>query len=278
MTEQSPHGHAAQAAKTNSWFTSPFVLLAGVILIAAIIAAVVVGGGSDESADDQTATDDTAAVASAADETDDEIAGDESAAVESSANEGEAIDAPETETSSDGISNRGRFGGPSIPETAPVTVDGGALPAFNPSDDPAVGVVAPVVTAMDLASGEPTSLEPGARRMIVFVAHWCPHCRDELPQLTSWLESGALPDDVEVVAVSTSVRAEAENYPPSDWFNAEAWPGEVIVDDDASTALLAYGFEGFPAFIALDENGEVLARTGGNVGVDGFNELASAFS
>jgi len=39
----------------------------------------------------------------------------------------------------------------------------------------------------------------------VFLAHWCPHCNREIPELNAWRDSGEVPADLQVVAVTTAV-------------------------------------------------------------------------
>ena len=63
------------------------------------------------------------------------------------------------------------------------------------------------------------------------------------------------------------------------WATAEilseeaGWPAPVVVDDSDNTLLAAYGFSGFPAFIAIDANGIVVERAGGNIGGEGVAAL-----
>lgn len=229
-----------QNAAAGEWYRSPLVLLAGLILVAGLIAVLVTSLGGDDDTADGSVVEVGAPVA--------------------------AADAP-------------AFGGASIPEVDDVVVEGDALPAFDGAgDDPALGMTAPVTTATSLASGTPVTLDTGTARVIGFVAHWCPHCQAELPELTEWLGENRLPANTEFIAVSTAVSAERGNYPPSAWFNAEGWPAPVLVDDAEATLLNTYGFTGFPAFIAIDANGVVVDRIGGNVGVEGFERLVSSFA
>lgn len=231
----------AEHEPANEWYRSPLVLLAGLILFAGVIAAVVVGlssGGDNDSG----AASDQAAGESAPD----------------------AVETPIAPA----------FGGPDVPEVGEVTVVGDPLPGVESSDDdPAVGLTAPVVTASSLANGRQVEIGPGKARVIGLFAHWCPHCQAELPQLTTWLRQNQLPPNSEFIAISTAVDKERDNYPPSAWFNEEEWPAPVIVDDSAATLIGTYGFRGFPAFIAIDEQGTVVGRLTGNVGPDGVQSL-----
>ena len=54
--------------------------------------------------------------------------------------------------------------------------------------------------------GTPIDITPGgAPKMVVFLAHWCPHCNREIPRLIEWQQSGAVPDGLKVVGVATAV-------------------------------------------------------------------------
>jgi len=166
-----------------------------------------------------------------------------------------------------------------VPEFDTVTFDGDLLPNFVPGEeDPAVGTKAPVVTATSLGNGTPVSLTEGRARVIGFFAHWCPHCQAELPELTGWLADNELPPNTDFIAVSTLVRPREDNYPPSAWFEAENFTSPVLLDDQVGTMLNGFGFTGFPAFVAIDASGTVVARAGGNIGVDGFEELLANFA
>lgn len=251
-----------------AWAQSPLMLLAGLILVAGVIAVLVtaLGGGDDAASDDVTAEVATSADADAgAEDTegDTPVGSDDGA---EPADETVAV-AP------------GTFGGPDIAEVAPVVVEGSPLPQFTgEGDDPALGATVPTTRATSLATGEVIELAAGQPRIIGFFAHWCPHCQAELPELTAWLDDAGLPGDAEFIAVSTVVDETRGNYPPSAWFTAEGWTETVVVDDEAATLLQAYGFSGFPAFIAIDADGRVLDRLGGTAGVAGFERLASALN
>jgi thiol-disulfide isomerase/thioredoxin len=247
-----------------AWAQSPLMLLAGLILVAGVIAVLVTAlGGGDDVASDA----DTPAEVTTSDSADEANAGDAATADGTD----EAAAAPVVEP--------GTFGGPDIPEIAPVIVVGSPLAQFTGEGaDPALGQTVPVTQATSLATGEVVELAAGQPRIIGFFAHWCPHCQAELPELTAWLDDAGLPNGAEFVAVSTVVDDTRGNYPPSAWFTAEGWSETVLVDDEAATLLQAYGFSGFPAFIAIDADGTVLDRLGGNAGIAGFERLSAALN
>src|SRR4029450_5388117 len=89
-------------------------------------------------------------------------------------------------------------------DRAEATVDGTALPVLpEAGDDPAVGRAAPVLQGQDLDGGQVTQPTSGRPTIILFLAHWCPHCQREVPLVQEWSDAGQLPEDVDLVAVAT---------------------------------------------------------------------------
>jgi thiol-disulfide isomerase/thioredoxin len=158
----------------------------------------------------------------------------------------------------------------------PVDVDGDTLPQHDANaDDPAAGQPAPVVRGETFDGSPITVGEAGQAQLITFVASWCPACREELPILTDWLNEGNLPDEVDLIAVATSLDAGRPNWPPQDWFEEEGYPGPVMVDDADSTAARAYGLSGTPFWVAVDADGEVVWRSSGMVPMDQLSAIAN---
>jgi len=256
----------------GEWYRSPLVLVAGLILFLGALALVVLGvTGGDDTA---TAADDTASAVTAT------AADDTASAVTPGA-------ADDTATAADGDATAAKgaaltpveFGGVNIPEVDTVSLAGDVLPPVsNSGDDPAIGTLAPEITATSLATGSPITLGPGRARVIGFFAHWCPHCQAELPEITDWLANTALPPNTEFIAVSTAVDEGNGNYPPSAWFNEVGFNSPVIVDDERATLLNGMGFGGFPAFVAIDASGVVVDRAGGNIGTEGLAALFDNFA
>ncbi|HRE03069.1 MAG TPA: TlpA disulfide reductase family protein [Ilumatobacteraceae bacterium] len=150
-------------------------------------------------------------------------------------------------------------------QNRPVAVSGTSLPGIpqGGGPDPALGMTAPIVTGQSF-DGSPVTTAGNGPRMIVVVAHWCPHCRNEVPRLVQWQQSGQMPAGLDVVFVSTSVQSNAPNYPPSRWLEDVehvTWP--TLADDVAQTAAAALGTSGFPYFLVVDANGTVVLRDSG---------------
>jgi thiol-disulfide isomerase/thioredoxin len=161
-----------------------------------------------------------------------------------------------------------------IEETAePVEVSGESLPEFSTSEgDPALGLTFPTLSGVDL-DGEPMTIGgTGRPTLVVFLAHWCPHCQREVPVVQEWVDGGNLPDDVDLMTVSTSIDPSRPNYPPSAWLADEGWTAPTLVDPDNAAAAAA-GLSAFPFFVVVDADGQVVARVSGELTTDQLDQL-----
>ncbi len=154
-------------------------------------------------------------------------------------------------------------------ETAEVLVDGESLPpAGGTGEDPAVGAVGPGLEGFT-HTGEPVEIFfDGRPKMIFFLAHWCPHCQRELPQIADWLADGGPGDDVDVYVVATGQDDRAPNWPPSAWFAREGIDvatTPTLMDSPDADAATAYGLASYPYLVVLDAENEVVARTSGEL-------------
>ena len=67
-------------------------------------------------------------------------------------------------------------------------IDGEFLPFFPQAGaDPAVGVKAPKISGEDFGGEAVTFGDSGTPTAVVFLAHWCPHCQAEVPEVQRWL-------------------------------------------------------------------------------------------
>jgi cytochrome c biogenesis protein CcmG, thiol:disulfide interchange protein DsbE len=144
-------------------------------------------------------------------------------------------------------------------------ITGASLPEFKgATGDPAVGMPAPQVRGSDF-DGMPVAIENDGRpKVVLFLAHWCPHCQREVPLVQDWVDNGAVPDGVDLLSVATSIDPAAPNYPPDAWFQREGWTVPVIVDPTNSVAS-AYGLSAFPYWVFIGPDGAVRARTVGEL-------------
>jgi thiol-disulfide isomerase/thioredoxin len=162
--------------------------------------------------------------------------------------------------------------------TGTVTVSGDALPPFaDGANDPAVGMVLPTLEGHDQTGAPMTISADGRPTMIMFVAHWCPHCQREVPVVQQWVDDGGLPDGVDLVSVSTAIDPSRPNYPPDAWLADEGWTAPALVDADDSAAQ-AVGLSAYRFFVAVAGDGRVVFRTSGELTADQLDAIASALA
>lgn len=153
-----------------------------------------------------------------------------------------------------------------VEQNRPLTVSGTIVPTLEVAGagDPAIGTTFPTFDGQSF-DGTPISVggPTDGPTMIVYLAHWCPHCNAEIPELIELNDSGGMPDDLTVVGVSTAVQQSSPNYPPSTWLADKGWPWTTMADDVDSTAFLASGGSGFPYLVLLDADGNIVARDSG---------------
>lgn len=171
----------------------------------------------------------------------------------------------------------GTGSGASSHEYGKVVVTGAALAKFpDRGSDPAVGTTIPTVKGENFA-GKPVTIAPnGNPQMIVFLAHWCPHCNREAPRLASYLkQNGGLPAGVDLTIVPSGSQDTAPNWPPSQWVkDMKIGDLTTLVDDKAQTTAAAFGLTSYPYIVMIDKDGQVVERRAGEQ-QDGF--FAAAF-
>jgi thiol-disulfide isomerase/thioredoxin len=166
-------------------------------------------------------------------------------------------------------------------DSSTFAMNGGQLPPYQAEAavDPAVGTKAPIVVTTDLAGERIVTGSGGGpndtAKVIGFFAHWCPHCQAELPRVTAWLAENALPDRVEVIVVSTLEDESRGNYPPRQWFDSVGWTHQVLVDTSSNEVAEAFGMQGVPYWVVLDDFNTVLARASGELDTRTFESLVA---
>ena len=155
-----------------------------------------------------------------------------------------------------------------------VTVEGNNLPFLaEPSADPALGFTAPTVTGTDFDGATHTVGPDGRPKILIFLAHWCPHCQAEVPEVQAWLDSGGLPAEVDIYAFTVMTDHLRPNWPPQEWLDDEGWTPPVIMDDEQGSVVEAYGMRGTPFYVVLDGENRNIGRFSGQVGVPGLEAM-----
>ena len=154
------------------------------------------------------------------------------------------------------------------------TISGDVLPEYAGENDIniSVGLQAPSFSGPDQNS-EIISLEKnGKSKILLFLAHWCPHCQAEVPVVQEYIDTFGLPADVEVIGILTSIDRSRDNYPPHDWLVKEGWSEIQIYDLDREIGT-AYGLNAFPYWVTLDKELKVVNRVTGKLTPDQITVL-----
>lgn len=172
--------------------------------------------------------------------------------------------------------------GPTVPgqpakaEFQDVQTTGNPLaPPNRDGTDLEIGSPAPSLLGFDF-DGSKVEVVPGdgsGPLMLVFLAHWCPHCNAEIPVLIEWKESGLVPEGMRVVGVATSSNKRQPNWPPSKWLDNKGWPWETMADTETNVAANLYGVTGFPFIVVVDAEGKVKGRTSGEMGLEALSSF-----
>ena len=128
--------------------------------------------------------------------------------------------------------------------------------------DPAVGQTVGIARGFT-PDEELITFANGTPRALVFVAHWCGHCQEEIDAVNEWLAAGnSFPADVPIQVIATWTDSSRPNYPPGDWLADNDWTYPTIVDDREFTLARTFGLGGTPMWIFIDADGTVVERTG----------------
>ena len=142
--------------------------------------------------------------------------------------------------------------------------------------DTAVGDTIPTIAGVSF-DDSPVSIEPDGRpKVVMLLAHWCPHCQAEVPRIQEWLDDNGVPDDVALYAIATGTDSSRPNHPPGDWLRDEGWSVPTLLDDQSGTAGQALGLSSYPFFVVVDGSGQVVLRTSGELTVEQWEALLEA--
>lgn len=156
--------------------------------------------------------------------------------------------------------------GADTPTVRDPEVSGEALPSYAPAGpDGAIGRLAPEVRGSDFDGNAVAIVNDGRLKALVFLAHWCPHCQEEVPDVQGWVDAGGKPTSVDLYAVATAIDENRSNYPPDAWLEREGWTSPVLADTN-DTVLRAFGLTAFPTWVFISADGTVALRVAGALG------------
>jgi cytochrome c biogenesis protein CcmG/thiol:disulfide interchange protein DsbE len=164
-------------------------------------------------------------------------------------------------------------------ETAPVSVQGAPLPPYKgpTTTDRAIGDTIPTLMGKGFDGLAVTIAPTGKPRVVLFVAHWCPHCQREVPLIVKLAKQKAF-KGIAVSTVATGTNPGYPNYPPSAWLKREHWPFPVMVDSQQYTAATAYGLPSYPYFVFVDAQGKVAGRGSGETPPSSLKKILTALA
>jgi cytochrome c biogenesis protein CcmG/thiol:disulfide interchange protein DsbE len=163
-------------------------------------------------------------------------------------------------------------------ETGAVEVVGSALPDFHQEgSDPAIGETIPTLNGVTFDGSSITIGPTGRPKVVMFVAHWCPHCQAEVPRIVDLEKDGAFAR-LDVSSVATGTDPSFPNYPPSAWLKSAGWPFPVMADSSDQTAARAYGLTAYPFFVFADAQGKVVGRATGEIAPSNLSKILNALA
>jgi thiol-disulfide isomerase/thioredoxin len=155
------------------------------------------------------------------------------------------------------------------PEVRPIEIEGEQLPVYaSEGQDLALGMRPPLLVGED-TTGRVHTVSPDIEGsvLLVFLAHWCPACNQEVPVLVDLAAAGRVPSDLKVYAVLTAMEPGRSGFPASRWLTDLGWPFETIMDEPDLDrgpwkAAEAFGLTSFPYMVAI-KDGVIVDRWSG---------------
>jgi thiol-disulfide isomerase/thioredoxin len=157
-----------------------------------------------------------------------------------------------------------------------VTVSGPTLPVLGTTEqDLAVGTPVPELAGHDFDGNGVAVIDDGRAKLIMFVAHWCPYCQQELPVVNDWLAGDPLPENVDMYTATIWSDPSRDNFPPGTWLANEDFAGTVIADDADNSIATAFGVAAVPFWVLVNEDGTLAARGSGAIPEEALTEIVA---
>tara|TARA_B100000131_G_scaffold15148_1_gene15519 strand:+ start:711 stop:1394 length:684 start_codon:yes stop_codon:yes gene_type:complete len=140
--------------------------------------------------------------------------------------------------------------------------------------EPAANMKAPVITGTDL-NGNTITSDNNSPTILLFLAHWCGYCQVEVKEIQDWIEDGGDMGSVKMFSILTSINSSQPNYPPDKWLNSEGWSFQSFTDNELNGVAQHFGIRGFPFWVLIDSNGDIVTRLSGSYTKDQFEIILS---
>ena len=140
--------------------------------------------------------------------------------------------------------------------------------------EPAANMKAPVINGTDLNGNSITS-ENNSPTILLFLAHWCGYCQVEVKEIQDWIDNGGDMGSVKMYPILTSINSSQPNYPPDKWLNSEGWSFQSFTDNELNGVAQHFGIRGFPFWVLIDSNGDIVTRLSGSYTKDQFEIILS---
>jgi hypothetical protein len=98
-------------------------------------------------------------------------------------------------------------------------------------------------------------------------------CQSEVSDYGAYFEQNGVPTGADWYTISTGVRSNEDNYPPSAWLIDAGWPLPVLIDDSDLTLLAAVGLNAYPFTIVVAPDGTVAGRAAGALPIEALVEF-----
>ena len=159
------------------------------------------------------------------------------------------------------------------------TVNGDFLPEFASENDDNIarGLAAPTFSAPNQNSEIVTIEKNGNAKALLFLAHWCGYCQEEVPVVQEFVDLIGVPDGIDLIEIATSIDRARDCLLYTSWLAREGWSEPQLYDLDKEIAT-AYGLNAFPYWVFLDKDLNVVARRTGNLPQDQVGQLLVALA
>ena len=147
--------------------------------------------------------------------------------------------------------------------------------ALCKSFESAANIIIPDIEGISI-SGEPFKIQnDGRKKIILFLAHWCPHCQVEGEVFESWIKTRGVPEDFDIYSIATANNPSQEKYPPETWLKEGNWEFPTIIDTDSDNIAKIFGVTSFPYWVLVDSENKILTRLTGTFKEEDIDVIVS---